>query len=358
MLHTPKKNIDILAIGDTVVDAFIQLQVAETHVDEKTGQKTICMPFGDKVPFKESTEVAGVGNSANAAVSSARLGLRSALLTHVGNDVYGQKSIDSLTKDGVITDYIYKEEGKKTNYHYVLWYQDERTILINHELYTYHIPGDLMVDTVPTPSYIYLSSLGENSLPFHMEVESYLTTHPEVKLIFQPGTFQMKFGTDALKNIYAKTHIFFCNKEEAIRILQLDISSDYTMQHLLLQLRTLGVRLPIITDGPKGSYTFDIDMTHIEKIEINENTPVIHMPIYPDPVPPLERTGAGDAFASTCTAALIRGKDIRTGLIWGSINSMSVCQHIGAQKGLLTERDIQGWINKAPKNWKITTISG
>jgi ribokinase len=352
--HT--KNIDILAIGDTVVDAFIKLKVAEVHTDEKTEQKVICMPFGDKVPFTEATELVGVGNSANAAVSAARLGLVSSLLTCVGDDVHGQKSIDSLTQDGVISDFIHKVSGKKTNYHYVLWYNSERTILINHELYEYHMPESLVTQTTPAPKYIYLSSLGENSLPFHSEISAYLEKNPDTKLVFQPGTFQMKFGTEALKSIYAQTYIFFCNKEEAVRILQLDENADHSIKHLLLELRKLGPKLPVITDGPEGAYTFDVHTQDIATVTINENTPVIHLPIYPDPLPPLERTGAGDAFASTFTAAVIQGKDIQTALVWGSINSMSVCQQIGAQRGLLTEQEIQAWVEKAPSDWKIITI--
>lgn len=343
----------MLAIGDTVVDAFIKLKVAEVHKDEATDQKVICMPFGDKVPFTEVTELVGVGNSANAAVSASRLGLTSALLTNVGNDVYGQKCIDSLIQDGVKTDFIQKNDGKKTNYHYVLWFKDERTILINHELYNYHIPVALSTNSVDAPKYIYLSSLGENSLLFHTELAEYLKANPEIKLIFQPGTFQIKFGTDVLKDIYARTYIFFCNKEEAVRILGLDKNEDHSISHLLHELRKLGPTLPVITDGPDGAYTFDVDLN---ALSINENAPVLHLPIYPDPLPPLERTGAGDAFASTFTVAIAHGKDIRTALIWGSINSMSVCQQIGAQRGLLHEKDIVAWIEKAPETWVVTTV--
>ena len=32
------------------------------------------------------------------------------------------------------------------------------------------------------------------------------------------------------------------------------------------------------------------------------------MPIYPDPIPPYERTGAGDSFASAFISALALGK--------------------------------------------------
>ena len=50
-------------------------------------------------------------------------------------------------------------------------------------------------------------------------MEKYLNEHPEINLAFQPGTYQMKFGKSALAGIYKRANLFFCNKEEAQRIL-------------------------------------------------------------------------------------------------------------------------------------------
>ncbi len=338
-------NIQFLAIGDTVVDAFIKLKTATTYEDANGENKTICMPFGEKVPFEEAVEIPGVGNSANAAVSAARLGLSSALLTHIGEDDNGKKCLAQLEKENVVTTEVHSHNGKSTNYHYVLWFQNERTILIKHETFEYTVPSIV-------PEYLYLSSLGENSLTFHKNLTEYLTQNPQIKLIFQPGTYQIKFGTDELADIYKKTLIFFCNKEEAIRILKLDDKADHNMKHLLLGLRGLGVKLPVITDGPNGAYTYDTDIRIVDTALFDEHSPVIHMPIYPDPKPPVERTGAGDAFASTFTVALALGRSIHEALMWGSVNSMSVCQDIGAQRGLLSEAKIEEYIQNAPTEWK------
>ncbi len=350
-MNTENRTLDLLAIGDTVVDAFIKLKIAEIKQENPEAQKQICMPFGDKVPFESMTELPAVGNSANAAVSAARLGLQSGLLSYVGADQNGEKSITHLQEDGVDVTYVHAVKNKKTNYHYVLWFNDERTILINHEKYEYEVPLNL-----PSPRFIYLSSLGENTLSFHHQLSTYLDNHLDSKLVFQPGTFQIKFGTTELAELYKKTYIFFCNKEEAVRILNLNTEDDHTIRHLLLKLRTLGAKLPVITDGPAGAYTFDIDIAHIDSLTIDEHTPVVHMPIYPDPLPPLERTGAGDAFASTFTVAIAHGKSIRDALAWGSINSMSVCQDIGAQRGLLTEEKLIEWMQKAPTDWKAEIL--
>jgi sugar/nucleoside kinase (ribokinase family) len=75
------------------------------------------------------------------------------------------------------------------------------------------------------------------------------------------------------------------------------------------------------------------------------------MPIYPDPKPPFERTGAGDAFTSTFVAAVMKGADLQGALLWAPINSMSVVQHVGAQKGLLNESQIDRYLREAPAHY-------
>lgn len=80
------------------------------------------------------------------------------------------------------------------------------------------------------------------------------------------------------------------------------------------------------------------------------------MPIYPDPKPPRQRTGAGDAFASTFTSALALGKTPLEALQWAPVNSMWVVQFVGAQIGLLTQDGIQSWLQKAPADYKPRAI--
>ena len=57
------EKIDILAIGDTVIDAFIRLKDAEVTCDIDKENCRISMRFGDKVPY-ESVEICNaVGNN-------------------------------------------------------------------------------------------------------------------------------------------------------------------------------------------------------------------------------------------------------------------------------------------------------
>ncbi|MCF7816129.1 MAG: carbohydrate kinase family protein [Candidatus Pacebacteria bacterium] len=323
---------DFIAIGDITIDAFIKLSDKDARVttNEKTGRKKLEMDFGGKLPYDEVTIVNAVGNSPNAAVSAHRLGLRSALVANLGNDRNGKDCLDTLRSNGIDTDFVKIHEGKNTNYHYVLRYGAERTILIKHEEYPYSLP-----DFRLPPRFLYFSSIGENGVAFHHEIAKFLSEHPETKLSFQPGTFQIRLGYEELKDLYAVTEIFFCNKEEAQEILN---TEEQDIPKLLRSIRLLGPKIPVITDGPNGAFALDGDT-------------VWFMPMYPDPKEPISRTGAGDAFSSTFTSAIILGHDVKTALAWGPINSMSVVQQIGAQAGLLTREKIEEYLKDAPENY-------
>lgn len=329
-----KKIYDFLAIGDTVTDAFIRLKDPAAHIDIDRGAREICMRFADKVPYDDVTVVPAVGNSANAAVAASRLGLKSALVSNVGGDYFGKECVVALKQEKVATKFVTVHKKAKTNYHYVLWYGDDRTILVKHEEYDYQLPS------IDNPKWVYLSSLGENSGRYHEEIADYFDKRPAVKLAFQPGTFQMKFGKERLAKIYKRADLFFSNKEEAQRILETD-SPD--IKKLLVMMFSLGPKIAVITDGVKGAYSYDGRTTWF-------------MRPYPDPKPPLERTGAGDAFSSTFTAVLALGFDIKTALKWAPINSMSVVQQVGARAGLLSRKEIEKYLAEAPGDYEPKPI--
>jgi sugar/nucleoside kinase (ribokinase family) len=326
---------DVLAIGDPTIDCFIRLKDARVNCDINDEHCMLSVRFGDKVPFEFAVEVPAVGNAANASVACARLGLKAAFRGSVGNDKNGQLVIDAFADNGVDTSLIVKEDGKVTNYHYVLWYEAERTILIRHEHFTYSLP-----ELSEQPKWIYLSSLGEGTEKYQHELAAYIVAHPEIKLAFQPGTFQMKLGTEELKDIYQHTEIFFCNKQEAQLILKTEENDE---KKLLVGIRALGPKVAVVTDGRNGSF-------------ILTDEGAWRMPMYPDPKPPVERTGAGDATSSTTVAYMIKGLPPQEALLRGLINSAYVVQDIGAQKGLLTPEKVDELYEKRPADFKATSI--
>jgi ribokinase len=320
---------DVISIGDIVTDAFIKLIDNEAHTYENEHGKWLAMQFGTKLPFDHVEVLEAVGNAANAAVAFARLGLKTAFVTNVGGDQAGRDMITALGKDGIDHRFVRVNPDKKSNYHYVLWYKEERTILIKHEEYDYHWPH-LRPNEVPR--WVYFSSISEHAIPYHDQVADWLEDNPDVKLAFQPGTFQMEAGTERLARVYARTEVLILNREEAVLV----SGGDYHNLHGLLdKLHALGPKIVVITDGPSGAYA-------------SNGTERLQMPLYPDPAPPVERTGAGDAFASTFVAALAKGNTIEGALQWAPINSMNVVQKVGAQAGLLNEAKLEEYLRNSP----------
>jgi sugar/nucleoside kinase (ribokinase family) len=326
---------DFTAIGDTTVDEFINLKEAHVSCDINHQDCTISMKWGDKIPYDSSILVPAVGNAANAAVAAARLGLSSAFVSNVGRDKFGDDILAVFAREGVDARYIAVNDGIPTNHHYALCFEAERTILIRHEEYPYIIPKDF----VP-PKWIYLSSTGEKAENFHRELADWLAAHPETKLAFQPGTFQMKMGKEKLAALYKAAEVVAVNKEEAERILEI---GETDIPELLEKMRSLGPRIALITDGPNGAY-------------VSDGTEMLKVPMYPDPKPPANRTGAGDAMTSTFVVALALGKSLSEALLWGPVNSMAVVQHVGAQKGLLSRKALEEYLAQAPADYRVESV--
>ncbi len=339
-----------MAIGDITTDAFIRLKDAHVNCKINHMECEICLPFGEKIPFEYVKVVKAVGNAGNASVAASRLGLRAALVSNVGNDQNGKDCMVELEKNKVVTSFVKVDDNKPTNYHFVLWYDVDRTILVNHIPYDYRLPEGLArranVRPLPaTPSWVYLTSLATNSFPYHMEIADYLDARPNIKLAFQPGTFQISLGTEELSRIYRRADVLVVNLEEAHRITKVapSLREGATLKTLLKSLHGLGSKLVVVTDNTNGAYLFDGDHYY-------------HMPMYPDPRPAFERTGCGDAWASTFVSALALGKTPLEALLWAPINPMSVAQFIGAQEGLLTRAQLEWWLSRAPEDYKPKEI--
>jgi sugar/nucleoside kinase (ribokinase family) len=327
-------HFDILSVGDVVTDAFINLFEDQAKIiTEHDGSRWLAMPFATKLPFEYTEVVAGAGNASNAAVSFARLGLKTGFVTNVGSDPQGREIIATLDHHKVDPRFIRVNARKRSNYNYVLWYEEERTILINHEEYEYHWPRIIEKEA---PRWVYFSSISKNALDYHDDIADWLDDNPMVHLAFQPGTFQIKTGAKRLKRLYERASILLLNREEAALVGGGDVNN---MHDLFDKLHALGPQVIVITDGPKGAYASD-------------GMRRLFMPPYPDPKPPFERTGAGDAFSSTFVAAAAKGMSLEEALRWAPINSMSVVQKVGSHAGLLTERELLEYVHKAPKDYQ------
>lgn len=305
---------DVIAIGDTTQDIFLKMTDASLQCDMDGKNCRLCFDYAEKIGVEQKTDIPAVGNAANHAVGIARLGLRSAVYTIVGDDDQGHKAQRVFEENNVDTRYVMFDKERGTNLSVVINFKGERTIFVYHEPRSYRLP-----DLDPT-AWIYLTSASGGGVEqLQQQVLHYLEHNPQVQLAFNPGTFQIRLGQKALESLLRRTHILFLNREESARILE---TKTTEIEELVRGFHQLGVKIMIITDGPKGSY-------------VSDGSRVLYADIFEGPV--VERTGAGDAYGSGFLAAVIKGKDWSEAMMWGNANSTSVVQEIGARAGLLSE---------------------
>ncbi|MBI4138091.1 MAG: carbohydrate kinase family protein [Candidatus Wildermuthbacteria bacterium] len=305
-----KPAFDVISIGDTQYDVFLELE-QETKVlkNPEDGFSYLGVVFGEKIPVKKYTAVPAVGNSANVAIGVSRLGLRAALYTVLGKDAVGKEEADILKQEKVARDYIVWDSKRGSNFSAVLNYKAERTILVHHEPREYALPR------LALASWVYYSSVAAGHDVLHEQIPAYCAKSG-AKLAFNPGSHQLHEGPDILAPILRITEVLFVNKEEA----QVLAGKEDDMTELMRKIHALGPKIAVITEGPKGAY-------------VSDGKALRRLGIFPAPL--VERTGAGDAFATGFVSALAYGKDISEAMRWGAINSAFVIQYIGAREGLL-----------------------
>jgi sugar/nucleoside kinase (ribokinase family) len=317
--------VDVLAIGDTTEDIFLQMHDASLQCDVDGKTCRLCFDFGEKIAVESKIVISGVGNAANHAIGVARLGLSSGIYTVVGEDTEGRAAKDILEKNGVDVSNVVFDKERGTNLSVVINFRSERTILVYHEPREYNLPMNV------EPKWLYLTSAsGGGIAALHTQVGEFLEKHPNTKLAFNPGTHQIHLGKDALLPLLKKTEILFLNKEEAAKVAE---HETVDIHELASDLHAMGVKIAVITDGPKGAYASD-------------GKEIYFLPIYPGKE--VERTGAGDAYGSGFLSAIISGKSISEAMQWGNANSTSVVLYVGAREGLLEREALNHMIAEFP----------
>lgn len=311
---------DLISIGDATIDNFVQIHDAEIKCNLNKTQCLLCVEYGDKISVDKLVHLVA-GNAANNAVGGARLKLKTAIYVNVGSDPSGKQIVDKLKQEGVSSRYVVVNEGMESNLSTVLNFQGERTIFVYHQSWQYQLPE------LEASRWVYFTSLAPSFTESNLlnELTAYLERTGS-KLLYNPGTYQMKAGVKKNPRLLSLTELFIVNKEETKRILGYKETEDITIKKLLKAISDLGPRMVIITDGKEGSYGFDGDK-------------YFHLGIFPAKL--VEMTGAGDAYATGCLAGLFHGKDLAQALRWGAASGAAVVEQIGPQAGLLTYHKMQ-----------------
>jgi len=314
-------------------------------------EKWLCLKHGGKIRVQEVIETFG-GGATNTGVGFARMGFDVCSIVKVGAE-YGEKVIDNLECEGVCTDFVRKTKRDKTAFSNIInTFDGDRTVLAYSGANKYFSAKDLPVKELEKADWIFLNHLTEKNSKIPKVLLSILKKNPNIKFAWNPGKEQLEQGVKKWKALLERTEILFVNKEEA----SLFTKTPYQLagmkkedpkhhvhtarnflppyaddvSEIMLEFFKYGVKHVVITDGRSGAQVSDGERIYF--------CPVIS-------TKRIDTLGAGDSFASGFTSAIILGKNLKTALIYGTLNANSVVNQFGAQKGLLMRSEIKKCFN-------------
>src|ERR1017187_9197717 len=282
---TGAQNFDVVSLGDVVTDEFIHLPEGPVRVRVDEGGRWLEIPLGAKLIIEDDSLPATGGSAANAAVAMSRLGLRVGLASYLAHDQIGLDILSAMRGEDVGTGLIHVDSPSHTVRNFVLSFGVERTILVRHAEFNYHWAG---FRDYEVPTWLYINSLGPDALTYQYELADWLDQFPNVRLAFQPGTFQLEAGTKRLARLYARAELLLCSRAAAEAITGASAGDPGPVLDALLK---LGASNVVVFDGSGGA----VAANDSERLKIES---------FADPDPALDLTGTGDAFASTMVAAL------------------------------------------------------
>jgi sugar/nucleoside kinase (ribokinase family) len=295
--------------------------------DVDTRACRLCLDYASKIPITGSFQSLG-GNAANVACGATKLGMNSAIITAIGADSNGRMVVEELKKSKVDTSLVYRDKQTKTRYSVVLNFRGERTILSYHEKRTYKLPKKM-----PATEWIYYTSLSDGFENLQNSLFKYIDEHANVKLAFNPGSFQLKSALNEVREILPRVDLLIVNLQEAELIAGTTLKKEKTFSALIHELLSLGAKEVVITDAERGAVAGNADeiwSTESYKVEV------------------VAKTGAGDAFSAAYLAARNYEHDIRLALTWGAAMSAAVISEHGPQKGLVGQKALQKMIDRFP----------
>ncbi len=333
--------LDIITIGGATTDTFVETDRAKVmHIDTPTTKHGyLCFDYGEKIEMDQLAYDIG-GGATNAAVNFANLGFKTGIVVKIGNDLNSQAVMERLKERNVDDSMVIRSE-EKTGFSVILTsFEGDRTVLMHRGANSRINIKDIDKDKIKTAKWLYFASLSGDSNEILDEMAAFAEVNG-INAAFNPGSAQIKRGLADLKKILCTAEILIMNRSEASAVTGIpnkpaesDPINDHNLSEMIIKLKSQGPGVVVITEGKKGVYAFDGKTKYY--------TP-------PFPAKVVSTLGAGDSFASTFVASMVRfNNDVEKSLKYASVNSSQVIQSFGAQQGLKNFDQIESLLERNP----------
>ncbi len=325
--------LDVVAIGSVTRDAFFDASnFPLARWGKAPSGKGLVLPLGDKMEVKKVYFTVG-GNSANASVTFARQGLKTACVGRVGNDVAAEEIRRKLLEEKVNVKTLSVDRKLLTAYSVLLLKNGERTILSYHGASNDFDFSDFKIGDLKA-KWWYLSLAGDSYKMFGKFIAR--ARRERIAVAFNPSGYHLTMDKKSILSSLKDISLLVLNEEEAAILTGIPFSRE---REVFKKLDALMPGVLAVTDGAAGVTVSD--GKHVYRAGVFKEKKLV------------DRTGAGDAFGSGFVTGLMRSGvtfssldrvdegQVAEAIRVATANATSVVEHIGATEGILTSRELK-----------------
>lgn len=230
------------------------------------------------------------GKGANQAVAAARLGADVTLVCKTGDDVFGAQALESFRKEGIRTDYVFRDPGAASGVALItVDHAGENCIVVAPGANARLLPEDL-TDLGPV-----IEACDVVILQLEIPLDTVLHAAREAfvygkKVILNPAP-----AIPLPSELLAFVHLIIPNESEAAILSDTDTSDDHGIYTAAGKISDMGVPNVIVTRGSKGALVYSKG---------------VFGTIAAVPVKAVDTTAAGDVFTAAVAVRLAEGASL------------------------------------------------
>lgn len=305
-----KNTPTILSIGKATQDVFLRDEEFDPHIEGKVSYTHL--PLGAKLDIGEAFFSTG-GNATNVAATFARQGLHARYLWVLGSEDPASLAVmRELDHEGVDTSLVATNPAMHASYSTILLAPTGERTILNYQGKIPHVKDiSSQLAAIKDADWVYPTALGSFEM---LDAIVHEAVKHDTKIMLNPAGSELA-DPPKLKGLLSDVNILCLNKEEMQLLVEGD-DIESLVRHGLNYCQVV-----IVSDGPNG-------------VCASDGKTIVMAGMYED-VPVVDRTGAGDAFASGFLSQWSQGRTLEESIIFASANSTSVVGQIGAKPGIL-----------------------